>query len=363
MTRFHSWPLFAGLVSLPLFSFLAFAEDPSPEALIKAGHWKRARALVEQRDPADHEGSNNAQAAYLLSQVKTAFGELESALQLAETAVSLDGGNASYHFQLAVVCGETAEKASLFSKAIWARRFKEEAEKAAALDSKNLDARFALIEYYLQAPRLMGGSVEKARAMANEIGKIDLAQGYMAQARLAQGEKDATKEEGFYLKALAASPRDYGILVSLANFYALDSQRKFDEVEKFARQALEIEAGRVEAYSSLAYLYAFQQRRTELDLILGKAEKNVSDDFSPYFRAGRALLDQGKDLPRAERYFRKYLTQVPEADAPALAEAHWRLGLALEKQGRMKEAVSEIEAALRMKPNLTEAKKDLERLK
>jgi hypothetical protein len=38
------------------------------------------------------------------------------------------------------------------------------------------------------------------------------------------------------------------------------------------------------------------------------------------------------------------------------------LGLVLEKKGRKPEAIAEVETALRLKPDLEEAKKDLKRL-
>jgi len=346
--------LLAGLLAWP-----AAANDPAPEALIKAGHWKRARPLVEQRYQAN---PGDARSAYLLSQVKAAFGDLDAAVPLAEKAVALDSNNADYHAQLGVVCGETAEKASLFAKAGWAHRFKEETDKAAALDPKNLDARFALMEYYLQAPRLMGGSRQKAGAMAEEISRINRAQGYLAQARLAQEDKDATREEAAFLKALEAAPEDYEILVSTAAFYNRDTQKKYDQAEKHSRRAVKVSPGQVSAYSSLAFALAAVERWPDLDAALAEAEKNVPDDLSPYYQAGRALLYTGKDMPRAERYFRRYLAQEPEGEAPTLAHAHWRLGLVLEKEGRKAEAVAEIETALRMRPDLTEAKKDLKRL-
>jgi len=100
-----------------------------------------------------------------------------------------------------------------------------------------------------------------------------------------------------------------------------------------------------------------------LDAILAQAEKNVPDNLSPYYQAGRLLLNPGSDLPRAENYFRKYLTQEPEPGAPQHAHAYWRLGLALEKQGRKPEAINALETAVRLKPDLAEAKKDLKRLK
>ena len=71
----------SGLILLAVaLASRVFSADPLPEALIKAGHWKRARPLVEQRHRANPD---DAQAAYLLSQVKMAFGDLQGALPLA----------------------------------------------------------------------------------------------------------------------------------------------------------------------------------------------------------------------------------------------------------------------------------------
>jgi hypothetical protein len=48
--------------------------------------------------------------------------------------------------------------------------------------------------------------------------------------------------------------------------------------------------------------------------------------------------------------------------AGAKTMAHWRLGQALEREGRKQEAISEIEAALGMDPNLSEARNELKRM-
>ena len=97
--------------------------------------------------------------------------------------------------------------------------------------------------------------------------------------------------------------------------------------------------------------------------MLVQSEKAVPDHLAPYYQAGSALLHENVDLQRAERYFRKYLTQQPEGDEPNLAHAHWQLGLVLEKQGRKQDAISEIQTAVHMDRNLKEAPKDLDRLK
>ncbi len=338
-------------------------EDPPPEVLIKDGHWKRARAVVEPQYKAHPE---DAELNFLMSEIDDAFGELDNARALAEKAVALKGADARYHRQLADVDGETAETASLFAKGGWAKKFKAEAEQAAALDPRNLDARFDLLEYDLQAPRLMGGGRDKAAAMADEIAKIDPAQGDLAQARIAQDAKDGAAEESWYLKALVAAPAEYGALTQLAGFYERPPQPKLDQAEKYAAQAIKAHPGRAEAYSLLASAYAAGSRWDELEGALAQAAKSVPDDLDAYYRAGLTILNEKASasaaLARAEGYFRKYLSADPEGGEPTLAHAHWRLGLVFEREGRQPEAIKELKTALQLNPNLNPAKKDLSRL-
>jgi tetratricopeptide (TPR) repeat protein len=350
------------LIALLVSTSVPVVADDPLAVLIEAGHWKRLRAIVEPRLAAN---PNDAEAAYLLSCVKQAFGDLEGALPLAEKAVYLDGRNSSYHYQLAVVVGQMGQKAGLLKQISLGRRFKKEAEEALALDPKNLDARLAMMEFYWQAPAIIGGDKKKALSTADEIQRINAARGYLAQAKLAgmAKEQDQAKLEGLYLRAIQADPRSYEAHMSLAFLYSSDAQKKYELAEKQAREAMKLDLGRAGAYVGLARLYALQERWQELDAILAQAEKNVPDNLNPTFQAGLIIVTRGKDLVRAERFFRKYLTQEPEGNAPLLSRAHWRLGQALEKEGRKPEAIVEIETALRLEPSFESAKKDLKRLK
>ena len=100
------------------------------------------------------------------------------------------------------------------------------------------------------------------------------------------------------------------------------------------------------------------------DELLTSSERQIPDNLVPYYVAGRALIIKQKDPARAERYFRKYLSQQePEGETPSLAAARWRLGLALEKENRKEEALREIQAAVKMDPDMKEAQTDLKRVK
>ena len=120
---------------------------------------------------------------------------------------------------------------------------------------------------------------------------------------------------------------------------------------------------RAGSYTALAVAYATRGKWSELDATLAESEKAVPENLAPYYQAGRIILLQGSDYARAERYFRKFLTQEPEAGPVTPAHAHWRLGLTLEKLGKREEAIAEIEKASRLKPDLDDAKKDLRRVR
>ena len=337
----------------------AVGADGGPEGLLEGGHWKRLRAIAEPQVAAS---PNDAKAAYFLASAKEELGDLKGALPLAEKALSSDPNNARYHLLVANICIELGQQAGVFKGMGLAHRFKEEAEKAASLDPKYVDPRESLMEFYFDAPGIAGGDKKKAWALADEIARIDATRGLLAQASLAAKEKNPSKQEDFYRKALAAAPNDFRVLSTIASFYSSDAQKKYDLAEKYALAALKLDETHEGPFVALAIAYATGARWQDLDMAMARAEKNVPDDFGAFYQAGKVLLFSAKDLPRAERYFRMYLTIEPEGGEPHHAAAHWRLGLVLEKAGKKTEAIAEMEEALRSQPDFKEAKEDLKRL-
>jgi tetratricopeptide (TPR) repeat protein len=299
----------------------------SPEKLIEAGHWKKARAIVESRiqnDPRD------AMANFLLSQIRNAFGDRESPLVFAEKAVSLDDRVAKYHRQIAEVLGVRAQHSGMLQQLVLARRFKKEIDTAIALDPVDLQALRDLMEFYWLAPGIAGGDKAKAAVMADRIARIDAAEGLSAKARLAALQGNHGRVEGFLREALEKDPSRYRSRIALAGFYAASDEANPEAVEQ-ARRALQIDPGRAEAYGILARVYAARGQWAELESILVRAEKEGPDDLIPYYRAAESLLESNHELERAVRYLRKYLGSEPEGNEPTLSEARVKLGLALEK--------------------------------
>jgi len=293
-----------------------------PDRMIAAGHWKRARAVVEERfrtnpdDPLDN---------FWMSQIRNAFGDRKTPLQLAEKAVALSPGTARYHRQLAEVFGVTAQHANLIQQAMLARRFRKEIDTALALDAGDVQAWRDLLEYYLLAPGLIGGDKAKAAGIAGKIASINTAEGYLARARIAQYQGDGRRAEQMLIQAAQSQPPSYGARMALAEFYLAPDRANLDGAVQQARAAMALDSGRVAAYAVLASVYAAREQWSELESILVAAERAVPDDLLPCYRAAEALLASGRDRPRAERCLRRYLSQEPEGNEPTLAEARRKL--------------------------------------
>jgi len=348
---------FSLLVIPTLWSTFAFPQASKLDALLEKGHFKQvARAISGSKD-------QDAETLYLLSKLKQAFRKHDEALQLAEDAVKANPNKAAYHLQLAGVLSEDINNAGLFKKMSLARRVHSELETALKLEPRNTDCLFGIMTYYEQAPGIVGGGKDKAHQVAEEIGRIDASMGYLAQARLAREEKQTDKLEGLYLNAVKADPRNFGALIALASFYASDAQKKYELADNYARQALELDRTRIGPYVISAEVAAIMQNWNKLEAVLSQAEKANGDDLNPFYQAGRTLFQLNEELSRAERYFRKYLSQDPEGLTPPLSAAHWRLALVLEKLGRKDNAIKELEESLRLQPDFENAKKDLKRLK
>jgi len=317
------------LVCLVRFAPAASLEQSLPESLIEQGHWKRARAIVEDRI---REAPDDALANFLLSQIRNAFGDRESPLRLAEKAVALDGGAARYHRQLAEVTGVMAQHAGLFQQLLLARRFRKEIDAALALDPRDLQAQRDLMEYYLLAPGIAGGDAKKADATAAAIGEIDASEGFRAKARLAEFRKDAGAEERWLRQAVEAQPANYRSRMALAAYFLAPEHADFARAAEQAQEALRIDPSRVEAYAVLAEVHTSRQEWEELEAVLAASAKSVPDDLAPYYRAAGRLLDSGQELPRAGRYLRIYLSQEPEGNQPTAADARAKLEKIQERQ-------------------------------
>jgi tetratricopeptide (TPR) repeat protein len=305
-----------------LLGFSASGQQPDPEKLIEAGHWKKARAIVDERLS---QNPNDALANFLLSQIRNAFGDYTTPLPLAQKAVALDGRIAKYHRQLAEALGLEAQHANAFRLVFLARQFRSEIDLAISLDPHDTQAHRDLLEYYLVAPGIAGGDVQKASAMARQIGQLDAAEGLLAEARVASFRKRFNEAGELLREAVALQPSLYRARLALAKYYAAPESFNVAMALSAAQELLKLDAGRVDAYAILAQIYAEQCDSNALDSLLSEAMQQNPDDLAPYYRAAETLLANGREPARAARYLQIYLEHEPEGNEPTLADARRKL--------------------------------------
>lgn len=336
----------------------ALADATPVETLVERGRWREAKATLEPRvraNPADPE------AAWLLSRIHSAFDEHAEAQRFAEQAVAQQPNDARFHEQLAMVLGEQAENAGPLKGLGLAKKFKQSAERAVALDPRRFEAQIGLLIFYRRAPKIAGGSREKAAEKAREIERLDPLWGHDAHARLALADRDTVKAHARWRAAAEQFPNDYRSRVRWAG--ALIQKGEWADAERHARAALQLDPERSGAYTLLAAAHAHASRWSELDALLTTVESRLPGNRMPHYQAARLLVTEKREAARAERWLRAYLATPPEGGAPSHAGARWRLGNALEHQGRTREAIAELELALKSNPDLDGAKQDLKRLR
>ena len=244
-----------------------------------------------------------------------------------ERAVKLEDSNPLYHYWLARVVGEEASGgANPLRLPGLARRAKAELERAVALAPGFLDAREGLVEYYLAAPAIVGGSVDKAREQAVEIKRLNPYRGELASLEIAQRQRDTAAVIRGYQSLIDAFP---------------DSAR---------------------AYSQLTLLYQTRRQWADAWRIVDRWNARMPDSYVARYVIGRTAAESGERGEQGERALREYIAHEPGPGEPSIAAAHWRLGMILEKRGQRDAARREYETAARLDPQLKGAKDGLARV-
>ena len=294
----------------------ALAGDPIAEAgdLLKA---KDARAatviegLVKAR-PKD------AAVRVLEARLRLQQGRAEDAVDAAEEAVDLAPDSAQAHYWLGNSYGTRIGQVGMLSQAMMAPKLRDAFERAVQLDPDLHDARNSLVEYYLQAPAIAGGSPEKARAHAAELMRRDPPRGWYARGRIAALEKKPAEATQAFAAAYAARPEsdDYRMSAGLAYQQTEQWDKAFGIFEAWAREKPELgkvlyQLGRTSALSGqrLDVGAAALQRYLTLPAVKGNPEPQHA-----LYRLGQVQAHAG-DKAAARLSFQRALKADPDFEA------------------------------------------------
>ena len=304
-----------------LFGIPSASLAASSRELLAGGRVDEAIAKLQQETSVP---GASAESFNLLCRAYFMIEEWDRGIPNCERARNLDPKNSPYELWLGRIYGEKADRVSFFSAAGLAKKVRNSFERAVELDPSSSAARTDLGEFDAEAPGIVGGGKDKARAQAAALMSIDPARAHWLLARIAEKSNDPAGAEREYRAAITASHSEARTWQDLAGF--LFHQHRLDEMEQAIRS---VESSPVEHPEALMY-------------------------------AGGLLLRAQRNYPLAMRLVRRYLAS-PVEEAPAF-KAHELLGQLLEKQGDRSAAAAEYRAALALFHNYAKAQEDLRRV-
>jgi tetratricopeptide (TPR) repeat protein len=224
------------------------------------------------------------------------------------------------------MAGQMAMRSGMFKAMGLAKESRKGLQQAVALDPNDVDAQYALMQFYLMAPGMMGGDKDEAAAIAKRIAALSPAEGHRAEAQLRWSEKDADGYLRGNQAALTLAPAHRDALAAVVA--VLLGKSDFDGAKVLIDKARAADPDSVAVRYQYVKWVAVSGRETE---------------------AGLAEIEALIALPRYPDRF-------------TLTGAHYRRAQLLAKLGRKDDAILAYQAALDIEPKFELASKELEAL-
>jgi tetratricopeptide (TPR) repeat protein len=278
-------------------------------------------------DPSRRSVSAEAEAKAAFDRGRAAHnaGNTDEAVSCFERAVALESTSALYHLWLGHAYSRQLSTASFLRKPFIGRRSGDEYNTAVKLDPTSIDAAEARLDFFLNAPGIVGGGVDKARAEAARLATLDAYRGGIATARIAEHEKQSPEAERLYRSLMVQYPDRTAAVDALVTL--LQNAKRFDEAFKIVDDRL----------------------------------ARLPDETASLYNFGRLSAVSGQQLTRGEAAMRRFLT-LTTADPVRQSNAHYRLGMIKERMGDAHAAAAEYQAAIDLYPRHEPAAAALKRL-
>jgi tetratricopeptide (TPR) repeat protein len=279
---------------------------------IVTGH---AQDALNKLATAIAEHPNDPQALELRCRVQIQESHWNRAIASCRQAVRLNPSDSNAHLWLGRAYGGRASTTNRLTAIALAVELRNELEAAVQLDPRNVAAYSALGEFDVQAPSFLGGGIDRAQALAQNLEPIAPANAHALLAEIAESQKNYTLSEEEWEKAVRLSPQPAQAWMELAGFY---------------------------------------QRRGRYDDMIHAAENGAASDHdhgAPLVYGAQVLIRAQRNLPQAEQWLREYLASPAQSeDTPAFA-VHAQLAQLLHREGKLAEAQQELAAAKALAPD------------
>ncbi|WP_452222901.1 tetratricopeptide repeat protein [Lacinutrix chionoecetis] len=221
---------------------------------------------------------------------------------------------ANYHYKYGGALGMKALSISKIKALGIIGDVKQAFLKAAELDPKHIDTRWALVELYMQLPGIVGGSKSKSLKYANELEALSKVDGYLAKGYIYEYDDEPELAETFYKKAIK-------------------------------------EGGSITCYDKLTKLYEKEGKSEEAIATL-EASNVKHKRNAMHYQIGKVCADYNVQLEKGEFCLKVYLENYSAKDGVPKAWAYYRLAQINKHKNDKTEALKWIDKAITDLPKI-----------
>jgi tetratricopeptide (TPR) repeat protein len=284
---------------------LAQTSIEKAEVFIAKKEFKNAQSEMVtflQENPEDNE------AIELLGDAYGHQKKWDAAIEQYKTLTEKQPKNANYQYKYGGALGMKALSISKLKALGIIGDVKKAFLKAAELDPKHIDTRWALVELYISLPGIIGGSTSKALKYANELEKLSKVDGYLAKGYV----------------------------------YEYDDEPEL--AEKYYKLAIKV-GGSVTCYDKLTTFYEDQNQPEKAIGNLEEGQKKLQRN-AMHYQIGKVCADYNIQLEKGEKCIKAYLSNHSSKDGVPKAWAYYRLAQIYKHKKDKTEALKWINMAI-----------------
>lgn len=193
-----------------------FAQDLFGEAqkLLEEGQIAKAKVIFQKNQDVPL-------AMERLGDIASFQKKWDEAIVYYSKLVDLYPESANYNFKLGGALGLKAMEGSKFEAALLLGDIKRHLKKAAEIEPKHPEVRRALVEFYMEIPKFVGGSKSVATTYANQLKNINKLDALLAQAYIMRADGDDQGAVRKYSEAILLAKSNPGHITRNYLYYEL----------------------------------------------------------------------------------------------------------------------------------------------
>ena len=221
---------------------------------------------------------------------------------------------ANYHYKYGGALGMKALSVSKLRAVAYIGDIKSAFLKAAELDAKHVNTRWALVELYMQLPGIVGGSKSKSLKYAEELEVLSKVDGYLAKGYIYEYDNEPELAEEYYKKAIKIG-------------------------------------GSLTCFDKLTHLYETQKKPEKAIANIEEAQVKHKRN-ALHYQIGKVAAEYNLQLDKGEQCLQIYIKNYSAADGVPKAWAHYRLAQIQKHKGDKSEALKYIDLAIAALPKI-----------